>query len=146
MAKKIIIVSGAHTGYRRAGIKLRQGVNEYPPGALTQVQLAHLRQDPKLNVSEAEDKTDSGSKTQGQLDNNPSSGAVETDNVSVLVELMKSEKLDPKAKKPTVDQLKYSVQPEDGGDDVEVTPTAKERDDAWTIYTQQSAEQSGSQE
>lgn len=147
MAKKIIILSSAFTGYRRAQVRLNQGTNEFPAAQFNETQLAQLKADPKLSVSEIEDKADSSADTQGNVDSDASSNAVnETDNVSVLVELMQAEQFDPAQKKPTVDQLKYSAQPEDGGDDVEVTPTAKDRDAAWTIYTHQCAEQSGSQE
>ncbi|EWH09859.1 Rho termination factor domain protein [Catenovulum agarivorans DS-2] len=72
MAKKIIVISGAHAGYRRAGVKLNQGRNEFDESWFSAQQLAQLKADEKLSVSEVEDKPDSSTDTSGKLDANPS--------------------------------------------------------------------------
>ncbi|NKF51367.1 hypothetical protein G3R49_12445 [Shewanella sp. WXL01] len=50
----IIIHCLAHTGYRRAGLVLCNGENEYPAADITDAQLQTLKADPRLKVSTKE--------------------------------------------------------------------------------------------
>lgn len=138
MAKKILIVSSAPSGYRRALLKLLQGRNEFDADVISPEQLKQLEADPKLCVSEIEVKPDSSANSSGRMDANPSPTLVTLpDNIAVLVEIMKNEQFDPKGKKPTVDQLEYEFGTE--SETQTVKPTAAERDQAWEFYTQQNA-------
>ncbi len=56
MPKKIAVISAAHPGYRRAGLELAQGKNEFDADALTDAQLAALKADPRLTVMDLADE------------------------------------------------------------------------------------------
>lgn len=50
MAKQVVIRSSAHDGYRRAGLALARGHNEFPLASLSREQLETLKGDPRLAV------------------------------------------------------------------------------------------------
>lgn len=76
MAKSIQILCSAPTGYRRGGVKLNNGVNQFAADKFNQTQMQQLKADPQLSVSEIEDKPDSSANTSGSVDANPSPAAV----------------------------------------------------------------------
>jgi len=53
MAEKIVVINGAHAGYRRAGLSLAAGRNELVAAAVSATQLEMLKADPRLTLVEA---------------------------------------------------------------------------------------------
>ncbi|MER2490692.1 HI1506-related protein [Catenovulum sediminis] len=76
MAKRLQILCSAPTGYRRGGVKLNNGVNQIAADKFTQTQMQQLKADPKLSVSEIEDKADSSADSSGNVDGDTSSSRV----------------------------------------------------------------------
>ncbi|EOW9251043.1 TPA: HI1506-related protein, partial [Vibrio cholerae] len=116
--QKILVISAAHDGYRRAGVAFKNGENLLPASQFTETQLAQIQADPHLRYELHQEDVDGGD----------ASGAV--DGVSGCVGLMDAIKqLDPsndahftKSGKPELKALSAIL-----GRNV----TGAERDEAW---------------
>ena len=58
MAKTIVVINGAHAGYRRAGLSLAAGRNELDAATVSAAQLEMFKADPKLTTVEADEGVD----------------------------------------------------------------------------------------
>ncbi|EOX3330233.1 HI1506-related protein [Vibrio cholerae] len=128
--QKILVISAAHDGYRRAGVAFKNGENLLPASQFTETQLAQIQADPHLRYELHQEGVDSGD----------ASGAV--DGVSGGIGLMDAIKqLDPsneahftKSGKPELKALSAIV-----GRSV----TGAERDEAWDALIESAGMASG---
>jgi len=123
--KRIVVISAAHNGYRRAGVALVQGKNTFETDQFNDAQLAMLESDPRLEV--LKEDADGSPGAGGQ-----ETGLLEQDGVPAsLIEAIKRLNPDEKkhftsAGKPQTDILSELM-----GRSV----SAAERDEAWTEFT-----------
>lgn len=147
MAKLLFIVCAAHTGYRRGGVRFKQGENTVDAEKLSATQLEQINNDPLLTVGEYADglslaqlasqtsdgllpKANQGSNTQGGLGDGALSGAVNQDQPLTLEQAFAQLQPDNpdhfnKSNLPQLDTLERLV-----GRAV----TAAERNAAWAEY------------
>ncbi|KZX01002.1 hypothetical protein JL49_08065 [Pseudoalteromonas luteoviolacea] len=121
--------------YHRAGFKFESGKTELSPEQLTEGALAILHADPHLRVTENSpvELASQGASVDTQsvgddliLD---CSGAPEgLEHIIASIHLLNDKS--PLTKKPKCDELTFTVEGVDG----EQTPTAEQRDAAWTWY------------
>lgn len=121
--KQILVISSAHTGYRRAGMAFQNGKNVFDSSRITESQLAMLKQDPRLAVSvdEKQAPTGSGGDSSGVVGKGDVS---KPDTVVAAIKLLDPENKDlfTQGGKPTTEALSELM-----GRAV----TATERDSAW---------------
>ncbi|ELX4136201.1 hypothetical protein V6450_000038 [Vibrio vulnificus] len=112
--QKILVISAAHDGYRRAGMAFKNGENLLPASQFTETQLAQIQADPHLRYELHQEDVDGGD----------ASGAV--DGVSGGVGLMDAIKqLDPSNEAHFTKKLKALSAI------VGRNVTGAERDEAW---------------
>lgn len=131
----IQVFNSKHTGYRRGGISLTKGQNTFNVGELSSTALEAMDADPRLQVQvpEANSGTHEGTSVDASsvgddliLD---CSGAPEgLEHIIASIHLLNDKS--PLTKKPKCDELTFTVEGVDG----EQTPTAEQRDAAWTWY------------
>ncbi|MDO6542815.1 HI1506-related protein [Photobacterium sanguinicancri] len=147
IAKKLVVQSLAHGGYRRAGMAFNTGENVLEPNTITCSQLAMLEADPRLAVSCAEASSPdgaSGNLVQGSVSDGVTDQQTEVQINEQITLISAISQLDPEnpdhfttGNKPQVDALSKLV-----GHSV----TASQRDDAWADYQKLAAEQADNAE
>ncbi|MDO6497329.1 HI1506-related protein [Photobacterium sanguinicancri] len=133
IAQSIVVACSAHTGYRRAGLEFANGKNIIQADAITETQLAQLKADHRLAVSDATEQNPSVSQphTTGPLDDAKLPDAVTAFCKDGALTLAIAN-LDPEnpdhftsTNKPQVGALSQLVGR---------TLTATERDEAWACF------------
>ncbi|RZQ00671.1 HI1506-related protein [Vibrio vulnificus] len=128
--QKILVISAAHDGYRRAGMAFKNGENLLPASQFTEAQLAQIQADPHLRYELHQEDVDGGD----------ASGAVDgsADALSIAEAIMQ---LDPKNEdhftksgKPDLKALSAIV-----GCNV----SGAERDEVWTAMQEAADAASG---
>ena len=121
MAEQILIISAAHPGYRRGGVALEQGANQFDRDQFSDEQLSQLENDPRLTLAFNDvAETDPDSAEQGGL---------EPDRLAELVSHIKE-----------LDQKNADLWTRDGSPKASSFPkgtTAEERAAAWDAFTDQ---------
>lgn len=131
----IQVFNSRHTGYRRGGVSLTQGQNEFGVNELPHSALEAMQADPQLQVQMPQ--TDSAVNEGASMDTQSvgddlildCSGAPEgLEHIIASIHLLNDKS--PLTKKPKCDELAFTVEGVEG----EQTPTAEQRDAAWTWY------------
>jgi len=67
MAKTLVIICAAPTGYRRGGVALAQGENRFALARFSAAQLAQLEADPRITLVADAEAADPGDPAEGPL-------------------------------------------------------------------------------